>query len=126
MRIHVPSFIRIGPRNSDKQTFDLLPNDLDLDKTNNRETFVDKVPHRTLLHYRSSGITLSVSASYYIIGKIVLHYRLGNGITLSGVFSSHVSFCHRHLSVVRRRLSVRLSVHRPSVNSGTFLNGWTD
>ena len=81
--IHVPSFIRIGPRNSDKQTFDLLPNDLDLDKTNNRETFVDKMPHLTLLHYRSGGITLSVSASYY--GKIVLHYRLGNGITLSGV-----------------------------------------
>ena len=32
-----------------------------------------------------SGITLLVRASYYIIGKIVLHYRLGNCITLSGV-----------------------------------------
>ena len=84
MRIHVPSFIRIGPRNSDRQTFDLSPNDLDLDKTNNRETFVDKVPHLTLLHYWSKGvlhyrlgqvITLLVKL-YYIIGKeIVLHYQ---------------------------------------------------
>ena len=48
-------------------------------------------------------------------------------VQLSPLFSSRVSLSNSHLSVVRRRRRPSSVVRRrPSVNSGTFLNGWTD